>query len=279
MALVLALVAAVTYGAADFVGGAVSKRAGAIRSVLLSQAVGSLLTVLLLPVLGSGSPSRDALWWGAAAGIGGGTGVLLLYRGLAIGRMSVVAPITGVEAAGVPVVFALAVGERPSPLALGGVVLGLVAVALVSSTSEASEAGQRRTAGLAEALGAGLSFGLFFICLDQASDGAGLWPLIGARASSLLLIVCVAVAARIAPRPPVGTGKAMVAAGLLDVAANISYLLATQRGLLSLTAVVTSMYPGATVLLARMVLKERLARVQLVGLAVAGAAVILIGLG
>lgn len=278
MALALALGAALAYGAADFVGGAASKKAGAVRVVLISQIVGTGLTILMVPFLGGWPPDPAALAWGAASGVAGGAGVLLLYRGLAIGRMSVVAPITGVEAAGLPVLFALATGERPSVMALGGVVLGLIAVALVS-TSPGEHNGQRAGAGLTEALGAGFAFGVFFICLDQAPDAAGMWPLLGARASSLALLAVVAAIARVGPRAPEGTFTMMAAAGLLDVAANILYLLATQRGLLSLTAVITSMYPGGTVLLARLVLKERLVRLQLVGLGIAAAAVILIGLG
>lgn len=172
MALVFALAAAVTYGAADFIGGLVTKRAGAIRVVLLSQAFGTLLTVLSMPVLGGGTFSSAAIVWGALAGVGGGAGILLLYRGLSIGRMSVVAPITGVEAAGVPVIAGFLLGERPSSLALGGVFLALVAVALVSR-SEREEGGESRR-GLPEALGAGLAFGAFFICLDQAPDASGI---------------------------------------------------------------------------------------------------------
>ena len=247
--------------------------------VLLSQLLGTALTILLLPFFASWPPSTEALWWGAAAGVGGGAGVLLLYRGLAKGRMSVVAPVTGVEAAGIPVVFALVIGERPSGLALAGVALGLIAVALVSTAPGREPAARRNVAGLPEALGAGLAFGLFFICLDKAPDSAGIWPLIGARASSILLVGVVALAARVDLVTARGHMPTIALAGLLDVGANIFYLLATQRGLLSLTAVLTSMYPGATVLLARVILKERLARVQLGGLAVAGVAVVLIGLG
>ena len=192
--------------------------------------------------------------------------------------MSVVAPFTGVEAAGIPVIFALVIGERPSGIALAGVALGLVAVGLVSA-SPGGDGAARSTAGLPEALGAGLAFGVFFICLDKAPDAAGIWPLIGARASSIFIVGIVALAARV----NFGTARDHLGpitwAGLLDVAANIFYLLATQRGLLSLTAVLTSMYPGATVLLARIILKERLVPVQLVGLVVAGVAVVLIGLG
>jgi len=279
VALVLALGAAAAYGAADFIGGAVSKKAGTIVVVLVSQLLGTAITLLLLPLFATWPPGSEALWWGAAAGVGGAAGVLLLYKGLASGRMSVVAPVTGVEAAGIPVIFALLTGERPSTVALGGVLLGLIAVALVSTSSGGPGVTQRATAGLPEALGAGFAFGVFFICLDKAPDGAGIWPLIGARASSILLITIVALIARVELLRAKASFRPIAAAGMLDVIANVLYLLATQRGLLSLTAVLTSMYPGGTVLLARIFLKERLARIQLVGLGVAGAAVVMIGIG
>ncbi len=279
MALLFALGAAVTYGAADFVGGLVTKRTGAVRVVLLSQAVGTSLTAASLPLFAGGVFSRAALGWGFAAGLAGGAGVVLLYRGLAIGRMSMVAPITGVEAAGVPVIAGLLLlGERPSAVALAGVLLALVAVVVVSGATEEGAKGNSRV-GLLEAIGAGIAFGVFFICLDQAPDTSGIWPLLSGRAASLLLVAAVALGTRVSPKPPAGTMGQIAAAGLLDVSANILYLLATRQGLLSLTAVLTSMYPGATVLLARVLLKERLLPMQVVGLAIAVAAVILIGLG
>lgn len=201
----------------------------------------------------------------------------MLYRGLARGRMSVVAPITGVEAAAVPVIFGLASGERPSAGAYVGIALALLAVVLVSSSG--STGSDSRRAGLPEALGAGLAFGIFFIALDQAGPDTGIWPLIGARISSISLTAGIAVLARTKLKPPAGTMPAIAAAGILDVTANIFYLVAVRRGFLSLVAVLTSMYPAATVALARVVLKERLAPVQLVGIALALAAVILIGVG
>ena len=277
MALVFALAAAVTYGAADFVGGLVTKRAGAVRVVLLSQAFGPLLTIRLVPLLRGGVFSTEAIGWGALAGFAGGTGVLLLYRGLAVGRMSVVAPVTGVEAAGVPVIAGVVLGERPSLVALGGVFLALAAVALVSQSEK--EAGGGRGRGLPEALGAGLAFGMFFICLDQAPDASGIWPLLSGRAASLTLVASAAVITRISPRPPRGTLREIAAAGALDVAANVFYLLGSRAGLLSLVDVVTSMYPAVTVALARVVLKERFLPIQRVGFALGVAAVILIGLG
>jgi drug/metabolite transporter (DMT)-like permease len=277
MAVLLGLCAAITYGAADFVGGLVTKRASAFWVVLISQAIGAPAILLMLPLFG-GEPSRAALLWGAASGIGGGAGVLLLYRGLSIGRMAVVAPITAVLAAAVPVVFGLATGERPAPLSLVGVGLGFVAVALISGAPDGSGAGRVRN-GVPQALGAGVFFGLFFITLDRAPEGSGMWPLLGARISALVLVGALILVTRASLKREPGTLRAIAAAGALDVLANAFYLSATRRGLLSLVAVLTSLYPATTILLARVFLSERLALLQVAGLLVGAGAVVLIAVG
>jgi drug/metabolite transporter (DMT)-like permease len=191
--------------------------------------------------------------------------------------MSVVAPITSVEAAAVPVIFGLFIGERPTPLALIGVVVALLAVVLVSSAAETSEAGAKT--GIPEAVGAGFAFGVFFIALDQAGDGAGMWPILSMRGTSLVLVAVAMLMTRTSLRPAAGTMAGIAISGVLDVAANVLYLLSTQHGLLSLVAVITSMYPAATVILARFVLHERLTKAQLVGLGLAAAGVTLIATG
>lgn len=277
MAIVLSLLAALTYGAADYVGGFVSKRNDVLRVVLLSQLFGTVPLLLVFPLVNTGVVSSQALWWGCAAGVAGGTGVVLLYRGLARGRMSVVAPITSVEAAVVPVLFGLLSGERPGAMSLVGVVVALVAVAMVSSSAETPS--DRGASGVPEAIGAGLAFGIFFIVLDQAGDGAGMWPILSMRATSLVLVALGVAATRTKLAPAAGTLWGIALSGMLDVAANVLYLLSTQYGLLSLVAVITSMYPAATVLLARLLLNERLTRNQLFGLALAAIGVTLIALG
>lgn len=277
MAIVLSLLAALSYGAADYVGGFVSKRNDVLRVVLISQLFGTVPLLLVFPLINTGLASTQALWWGCAAGVAGGAGVVLLYRGLARGRMSVVAPITSVEAAVVPVLFGLFSGERPALLSLAGVVVALFAVAMVSSSAET--ASDKGASGIPEALGAGLAFGIFFIVLDQAGDAAGMWPILSMRATSLVLVAVglFATGTKLAPAP--GTLWGIALSGLLDVAANVLYLLSTQHGLLSLVAVITSMYPAATVLLARLLLDERLTKNQLFGLALAALGVTLIALG
>lgn len=277
MAIVLSLLAALSYGAADFVGGVVTKRNQVFRVVFISQLFGTLPLFLVFPLLNTGTFSASAMWWGSAAGVAGSAGVVLLYRGLAVGRMSIVAPITSVEAAAVPLLFGLFIGERPGFLALLGVGVALLAVALVSSSAATSVA--EGTTGIPEAIGAGMAFGVFFILLDQAGDSAGMWPILSMRATSLALLAVVMLATRTRLAPAPGTLWGIALSGILDVAANILYLLSTQHGLLSLVAVITSMYPAATVVLARLILHERLTKTQLVGLGLAAAGVTLIATG
>jgi drug/metabolite transporter (DMT)-like permease len=278
--IVLGLGAALSYGAADFVGGLVSRRAAVLSVVFVSQLTGFALLLAVLPLLEGGRPTATALWWGAGAGIGGGVGISALYHGLATGRMSVVAPTTAVVAAAVPVVFGLASGERPGPIALAGVAVALLAIALVSfSTRGADPRVTHARAGIGHAVLAGAGFGAFFIGLERAGQGSGLWPLVGARLSSLALVALLIAVTRSARRPGRGTGRAIVAAGALDVAANVLYVMAARRGLLTLVAVLTSLYPASTVLLARIVLGERLTRLRLVGLGAALVGVSLMALG
>jgi drug/metabolite transporter (DMT)-like permease len=284
MAILLALAAAATYGGADFLGGLVTKRARVLPVVLLSQLSGAVLLVILFPFSGSGALDAGAVGWGLASGVAGAVGVVLLYQGLARGRMVVVAPITAVEAASVPVLFGLVTGERPGGLAIAGVVVALVAVGLVSRAPEEGERPGGRGilgsgSGVAEALGAGLAFGAFFILLKQAGTNSGLWPLVGARISSVAVVGVASMVTRPSFKTDLRTGMGIVGSGLLDLVANFLYLLASRRGLLSLVAVLTSMYPASTVLLARMVLGERLRLSQVAGLVLAAAGVLLIATG
>ncbi len=283
MAIVLSLLAALAYGAADFIGGVASKKAQVLSVVLISQLVGTVPFLIVFPFLNDAPFDPGGFWWGTAAGVGGGTGVILLYAGLAKGRMSVVAPITAVEAAIVPVAFGLLSGEEPSRLALVGIAVAVISVALISSAAEAGpsrDGGQGlATPGLLHAFGAGAAFGAFFIFLDMAGDRASLWPLVGTRCASLTLVTTVIVVTTRSIAAPRASYPAIVGAGVFDMAANIFYLLATREGLLSLVAVITSMYPASTVLLARVVLKERLARPQLLGIACAATGIALISSG
>ncbi|MFG1974438.1 EamA family transporter [Nonomuraea fuscirosea] len=273
MTVILATACAIVYGTADFFGGLATRRAQVLSVVTLSQLAGLALILGLLPLL-PGVYSDPALAWGLAAGLSGAAGLVLFYRALATGVMSVVAPTTAVTSAALPVVFGLAAGERPRAWALVGVALALGSVLLVSQ--DKSGGGRGSLASVLVALAAGAGFGGFFILLSMAPHEAGLWPLVGARLSSVSMVALLALLTRRALRPGPGSLHIIVAAGVLDMAANVLYLLAQQDGLLSLVAVLVSLYPASTLLLANRVLGERLRPVQLGGVLCALASVALI---
>ncbi|MEV4221443.1 DMT family transporter [Nonomuraea sp. NPDC049725] len=272
-AVILATACAVVYGTADFFGGLATRRSRVLSVVVLSQVAGLALVLVLLPAL-PGLLSGGALAWGLAAGLSGAAGLVLFYRSLATGVMSVVAPTTAVTSAALPVTFGLATGERPEVLALAGIALALGSVVLISQ--ERTAGGKGSSAAVLTSLAAGAGFGGFYILLAMAPHEAGLWPLVGARASSIGVVVLLALALRRTLRPSSGSLGVIVAAGVLDMAANVLYLLAKQHGLLSLVAVLVSLYPASTLLLARQVLGERLRAIQLTGVACALGAVALI---
>lgn len=268
---------AASYGAGDFFGGLAARRTATTSVVVPAQALGLVLLAALMAVAPSGEPSVRNLGFGAAAGAFGGIGVFLLFRGLATGRMSVVAPITAVGAAVLPVAWGLATGERLSVVIFTGVVLSLVAVALIAHEKDSGR--ESAPVAVAWAVGAGVAFGSLFILLAQTTDDAGWWPLVGSRLAAIAVVGGGALVARTALVPERATVPHVAASGVLDVTANALYLLAVRRGLLSLVAVLSSLYPGGTVLLARVVLHERLEVLQVVGLVAALAGVVLIAAG
>ena len=278
MAVVLALGCALVWGAADFCGGLASRRAAALAVVALSHLVGLGLLVVLLPWTG-GDPRLEDLLWGAAAGIAGGAGLALFYRALARGVMSVVAPVTAVTAAAVPVVVGLLGGERVAPWAAAGIVLALAAVVLVSAEGGLSSLRSAPTARPWPALTAGAVFGLFFVLLDRTGETAGLSPLVASRLVSVALVVALALGRRQSLAIPRTALAWVLAAGVGDVSAVALFLLATQQGgQLAITGVLASLYPVSTVVLAQVVLRERLVPTQLAGLVTAAVAVLLISM-
>lgn len=278
MAVVLALSSAVVYGAADFLGGLASRRTSVFGVVALSQLVGLTALLVLLPWLG-GPVSAADLGWGAAAGLAGAAGLVVFFRTLAGGVMSVVAPVTAVTAAAVPVLVGLAGGDRIGTWAAVGIALALVAVVLVSAETGLSALRAARPAALAPALLAGSMFGLFFVLLDRTSADAGLTPLVTARIASVSLVVLIALAGRQSLRVSRAALPLVAVSGLGDMAANGLFLLATQAdGQLAITGVLASLYPVSTVVLAQVVLRERLVGAQVAGLLAAATAVVLITL-
>lgn len=286
MGVILGLIAGITYGASDFIAGLASRRSTVFSVVVISQLTGLVLLLALLTLLPPSHVRHDDITWSLLSGIAGALGISLLYRGLAIGRMSLVSPITAVIAALIPFITGLLLHERPSPLAIAGVGIALLAVVLVSSSTETP--GQRSPSavrnwliqpGLLEAVLSGIGIGLFYVFLAHTNAQAGMWPLVGARLASACTITVVAVIARQSVLPSRGGWGPIAIAGVLDMSANACYLLATRHGLLAIVAVLASLYPASTVLLARMVLHERLNALQGIGVVCALAAIAFIAAG
>jgi drug/metabolite transporter (DMT)-like permease len=273
----LALAAAAVFGAGDFLGGFATRRLTVLSVVVFSQAIG-LAGMLCVAVAVGGNPNGADLVAGAVAGLTGGAGVAMLYRGLAIGTMALVAPVTGIVAAVVPVAAGLGLGERPGLLQLLGIAAALAAVAMLSASRPLVGVRLQRTA-LLLAVGSGIGFGLFYIALSKASESAGMWPLVAARGASVSAFVLISVAARRLPRLTRATAAPVTVAGVFDVAANALFLLAVHRGLLSVVAVLVSLYPASTVACSLLFLGERLRLIQAAGVLVALGAVVLITAG
>ena len=281
VAILLALGAAVGYGSADFLAGWLSRRSHYARVGLLTQlAAGAGALAASLAV--GGAASATSLLWGALSGLGGGLGTLALYRGLGQGRMSVVAPLSGVLAAGLPALLGLALGERPSAAVATGLGLALPAVWLTARPDGPAPAAAGGS-GVMDGLLAGLGFSVLFVGLQRGAHGPGLWPTAVSQVVAALPILVaylrVPASARAGEADGAWTRLGPVLAGLGVALAAVLFFLATRRGLLTIVAVLTSLYPAVTVGLARWVLSERIARWQGVGLALAGVSVALISSG
>ncbi len=276
IAVALALAGAVAYGVSDFVGGLASRRT-TVWPVATLACLGAFGCALVLAVVFPGHPDRQDIMWGLIAGAGSGAGTAFLYRGLASGRMGVVAPVSGVGATTLPVLIGVLAGERPSALVWLGIVTALPGIWLVSQEDAGAEAGG--TSGLLDGILAGIGFGGLFAALGQVPASAGYWPFAANQLTSVLAVVAACLLLGGDPRPHVAEQWWGLVSGLLAAAAGLGFLLATQHGLLSVSAVLTSLYPAFTVLLAALVLHEHIHRVQAAGLALCGAAVVLVALG
>lgn len=274
IAVLLALASAVAYSVADFSGGLASRQAHVLRVVAISAPVSLLVEVMLLPILG-GDWSSGTLLWGAVSGVASAAAFILLYQSLAIGPMSVLSPITALVSAALPVAVGLIEGERLGPAAIVGAALAATAIILVSLT-HAEGTAKVTGIGLLLAIGAGSAIALQLIALDQSPAGSGVAPLLVGRLISggVVLTAFLALRSRIDPtRPPIATA---VLAGGVDALANMFFLVATRHGDLTTAALITALYPAGTIVLARLILHERLGRIQWTGLAAAAGAVILL---
>jgi len=277
VAYLFAIASAALYGAADFLGGMASRRASTMAVVVWSQAAGLVMLLLVLPLLPDASPSRSDWFWGAVAGIAGSVGVGLLYRALAIGTMAVVAPTTAVCAVVIPVMAGLLAGERLAGLTIAGIGLAVVAIVLVSQERRTTSVARK---GIGIAFLSGVAIGFFFLALARTAPAAGMWPLVASRAISLVLFggLGLATAQPMMMASPVA--RIAIGGGVVDMAANALYLAATRYSALSIVVTLASLYPASTVILARVVLGERLSRWQIAGVVCAlGAIVLIVGAG
>ena len=275
----LALAASLTWGVADFLGGLKSRQLALLAVLLFSQLCGLTAIGVAVAVRDEPVPGGEYIVLALLSGAAGFTGVAAFYRAMAIGSMSVVAPISSTAAA-VPLVVGVATGDRLTFLQGDGVLLAMSGVAL-ASREEADEAGEstRVATGLGLALLSAVGFGAFFVAMDAASEADATWALFFNRLTSLSLIAAAVVAFR--PSLAVGRGNLLplAAIGLLEMAANTLFAFATQHGLVSIVSVLSSLYPVTTVFLAYLVLHERIARLQQAGVVAALAGVALISAG
>jgi drug/metabolite transporter (DMT)-like permease len=288
MVMLLGLAAAVLYGTGDFLGGLATRKIPVLAVLLLAQTAG-VVVALPAAAIWPGPATLAGLAWGITAGLIGGAGVIIFYRGLAAGPMSVVAPVSGLVSTVLPVAVALAEGERPGTGVYAGALLCLAAVVLTSCAGDDTPtrtlraAPRHRLPGAARALGygitSGISFGLFFLLIRNAGQSGELWPVAAARIGELAVVLVTAAVLRRSLRPRGAQGRlrlAAAAAGAIDVTANICYVAATRTGKFGLAVVLAALYPAVTVLLARMVLGERLRWVQRAGLGLAAIGIILV---
>ncbi len=291
LAIVLALASAIGYGGSDFAAGLASRSAPVIQITLLASAVSGVIVAAALPFAASPGPSAAALAWGFVAGLGGTLGAFALYLGFRHAAFSVAGPLSAVASAGFSVLAGLLYGERPTALALTGIVLALPAIVGVSASAAAEvgadaaeapsheAAGGRPAAGVVYGLVAGAFFALLFIGLDRAGSGSGLWPVAAAAAGELAAALVAAAAVRSFALCGGRARLLAVITGAAGAAGTILFFLATHQGFLAVTAVLTSLYPAVTIVLARVMLGERLTALRLGGLVSAGACVALIALG
>jgi drug/metabolite transporter (DMT)-like permease len=311
MVTVFALAAALLYGSADFLGGTATRRAH-VLSVLLVSGPAGVAAVVLAALVAGGPPRAAGIAWGACAGLAGGVGFIFFYAGLAAGPMSVVAPVSALVSTVLPVAAALAEGERPGPRVYAGALICVVAIVLVSTEGKgareapgggtrpglrsgprgragsAGRAGRgRRTPvrrrasarGIGYGVASGAAFGMFFLFIRNGGESGALWPVVVARLAGTLIFLGAAAAIRARPvgwRHDRRVFLTAAGAGVLDASANVSYVLATRAGLFGLAVVLTSLYPGVTVLLARIVHGERMRWPRRAGLVLAAAGVLLV---
>jgi len=283
LAVILALLSAIGFGGSDFAAGLASRAASVIAVTVLGELVSTLVIALAVPFGGGGALTAVTARWAAVAGAAGVTGAMVLYLGFRHAQFSVASTVSAVGAAVLSVAAGLLFGERPTALALTGIALAIPAIAAVSASpgggaSAGAAVGSRgrQVAGVGYGAAAGLCFAVYFTGLDRAGSGHGLWPVFVAQCTALAVAVMAGAVTGQLRLPAPGTRLQSVCTGVAGIAGTTLFFLASRRGLLAVTAVITSLYPGSTILLARVLLAERLSRMRLAGLVLAAASVALI---
>jgi drug/metabolite transporter (DMT)-like permease len=273
----LALSAAGVYGVADYCGGRASRHVSPITVTFVGQFAGFLMLLTFVLISGVPVPPLSDFVWGGIAGIAGSTGLLAFYKAMGSGYMTVVAPVSAVTATSLPVIIGLATGERPGVLALFGIPVAVIAIALISDLLGPHHRRAPRNVILMSFL-AGATFGSLFVILGHTNDDGGLWPVVAMRLTSVpyMAVVMILTGQKIAHARPRKT--VILASGLLDSLANALYLLAVRQGLMSVVATINSFYPASTLLLATRLDGEKVHRSQALGLVLAAVALLLITL-
>ncbi|MBV9711235.1 MAG: DMT family transporter [Ktedonobacteraceae bacterium] len=269
---VFGLAASLFWGSGDFSGGLASRRDKSSSVVLVAYVVGGVLLIALALIWKEAFPSLRDLLWGGVAGIAGAIGLVAFYTALSVGRMGIAAPISAILTAGIPVLFSALTQGLPSFLQLAGFVLALLAIWLISRP----ERSQGRPEGIGMALLAGCGFGCFFILISRLNPSATFWPLAVARFTSVLFLLIVGLFRQQQILPKKSVAPLVAIAGVLDALGNMFFVLATHVGRLDVAAVLSSLYPAATVLLAALIVRERVTRIQTVGILLALIAIPLI---
>ncbi|UGV40347.1 DMT family transporter [Methanococcoides orientis] len=269
------LAAAATWGAADFGGGFATKRASVYSVVIITQAVGLVLLPFLALYFSEEFPPMNGMFWGFVAGVAGSFGLLALYHALSMGKMGVAAPVSAVVTVALPVIYGAINEGLPAGHQIAGFVLAIAAMWLIGSTGEK---GAIKRQDLVYPLLAGVGFGLFFISVDLFSESAVFWPLTVAKISAVVVILGFAMLRKSATLPSKAVLPLIILAGVFDATGNLFFALASQVGRLDIATVIASLYPGSTVLLAWIILKERLSSMQWIGVILALTAIVLISL-
>lgn len=285
LAVVLSLLAAIGFGCSDFTAGLATRAGSVIRVTIVDQAAATVVALAVVPFTPVRGLTAASAGWGAGAGVSGVAGAMVLYLGFRNAEFSVASTLSAVGSAVLSVVAGLLFGERPGVYALTGIGLAIPAIAAVSAGAAAEAApvpGRqaalgRQALGVGYGLAAGVCFALYFIGLDKAGSGSGLWPVLIAQLAALAVVVVIGAVSGQLRMPPSSRARVQsVLTGITGMAGTTMFFLASHEGLLAVTAVITALYPGGTIVLARVLLGERLTRVRLVGLGLAAASVALI---